>query len=436
MGFPRGFFLESSLKIPIQTRREKSLKYLLFVGLVLEFMSTPVQRQTGSPYWYADLRKWDAAKGKEVRKLVSTKCTSKREAQKIADEMARAANVVAAAAKNNGLSRSAVMDLVNGLLMQAGIRQSVHMESWRSFVTRWMKARAVKPRSRAVYDGHVADWEMFLGSAIHAPMADITVGHVQDWYDGMTRRLAPDTVLSRMKFIRRVFKRARAERVIETSPFDLLERERRRCIRREPFTREEIVKLVETCRAKGWRERETMLWLGLCTAARLGDCAMMGTHHWDRAAGVLRWTQQKTGMVMEVPVVEPLRSHLMGLVAEGYEGLFCPGMARVTGPTRSMAFRAVLKAAGVGVQPRSGNGGARVMRQRSFHCLRHTLTTWMAEGGVEDSTRMLVTGHATKESHLRYTHETLASRLRALEAKRRAVELGLSILTIEGEPVG
>ena len=61
-------------------------------------MSTPLQKQTGSPYWYADLREWSAKKGKVVRRLVSTKCTSKREAQKIADEMGRVANAVQAGA--------------------------------------------------------------------------------------------------------------------------------------------------------------------------------------------------------------------------------------------------------------------------------------------------------------------------------------------------
>jgi integrase len=133
-------------------------------------------------------------------------------------------------------------------------------------------------------------------------------------------------------------------------------------------------------------------------------------------------------------VVEPLRSHLLGLVEQGWKGVFCPELAKVSGSGRSMSFRRLLKAAGVGMERRAGKGAQ--VYVRSFHCLRHTLTTWMAAGGVADSTRMLVTGHSNKKTHARYTHEMMEAKRKALAMKRQAVETGLSILIASDVPVG
>ena len=63
----------------------------------------------------------------------------------------------------------------------------------------------------------------------------------------------------------------------------------------------------------------------------------------------------------------------------------------------------------------------RTVYDRSFHPLRHTFNSWMANADVDRETRMRLTGHSTAEDNETYTHVEV-------EKMRRAVDVlpGLS----------
>lgn len=386
-------------------------------------MSVHLRRQSNSPFWYAEFPVWDSAKGKSVRKLVSTKTSNKKDARRIADEKARAAGIITSAAKSGGMSRQAVVELVNGLLTMAGIRHSVSLESWTDFSERWLKTRSIRISSSSltVYRGHLKEFARFMGPLVDGPMMDITVAHLQDWYEDLAKRFTPETCRSRIKFIQAMFRRARAERIIESSPFDLLEKRKMQSKPKEPFEVDEVGKLIAVCRQREWLDKETVIWLGLCTGARFTDCAQMSTKHLDRDKWVLKWQERKTKKAMVVPVVEPLKSHLQRLLADGVEGALCPSLATMRASGLSNMFRYLCETAGVGTGVRQ-TSTKRQMKDRSFHNLRHTLTSWMAEAGVEASTRRAIIGHTTAAVHERYTH------VHAVDTLRTAVEQGLARL--------
>jgi len=126
-----------------------------------------------------------------------------------------------------------------------------------------------------------------------------------------------------------------------------------------------------------------------------------------------------------VPVVDPLRSHLAELLAKGVVGPFCPKLAGTKGAALCQQFARVLRWSGVGQGLRdapSKNG----LRERSFHHLRHTLTSWMAAAGVDQAARMAVTGHSDVAVHKNYTHAMI-------EGLRSAVEAGMARLTGGGK---
>ena len=52
----------------------------------------------------------------------------------------------------------------------------------------------------------------------------------------------------------------------------------------------------------------------------------------------------------------------------------------------------------------------------SFHSLRHSFNSAMANAGVAEEVRMKLTGHSTREIHTKYTHHEL-------EALRAAVSV-------------
>ena len=62
----------------------------------------------------------------------------------------------------------------------------------------------------------------------------------------------------------------------------------------------------------------------------------------------------------------------------------------------------------------TGNGKGRKLAAYSIHSLRHSLATWLAEAGVEESMRMQLIGHEDESVNRGYTHTQLAQAASAL----------------------
>ena len=70
----------------------------------------------------------------------------------------------------------------------------------------------------------------------------------------------------------------------------------------------------------------------------------------------------------------------------------------------------------VSIQVSSKEKGLESSPKRTFHSLRHSFTSALANAGVGEEIRMKLTGHTTKSSHTRYTHLELGSLKRAVTA--------------------
>ncbi|MFZ4766940.1 MAG: hypothetical protein ACOYMN_18460, partial [Roseimicrobium sp.] len=120
-----------------------------------------------------------------------------------------------------------------------------------------------------------------------------------------------------------------------------------------------------------------------------------------------------------VPVVEPLKGAIMRFLAEGRTGPFCPSLSHLGSSVLSGTFRRLLDRACLGSVRVHG---VRSQRARCFHCLRHTLPTWLESAGVSESTKMAITGHKSVQVHRNYTHHEL-------EGMREALARGLERVT-------
>ena len=77
----------------------------------------------------------------------------------------------------------------------------------------------------------------------------------------------------------------------------------------------------------------------------------------------------------------------------------------------SMTFARIMARAGiVGEVLRAAEKGGkgRTVRALSFHSLRHSFNSAMANGGVSQEIRMKLTGHTSAEMNKGYTHHELA----------------------------
>lgn len=105
-----------------------------------------------------------------------------------------------------------------------------------------------------------------------------------------------------------------------------------------------------------------------------------------------------------------LESHLAGLEAgDEPKAYLCPGLAAQRASGRSglsRKFLELMRAAGVdaGTVAAEGERRKRDFSRRSFHSLRHTFNSWLADRGVNQELRMALVGHASEAMNRRYTH--------------------------------
>ena len=146
---------------------------------------------------------------------------------------------------------------------------------------------------------------------------------------------------------------------------------------------------------------------------RLRDIAEMRWESLDFEAGILRIKTKKTGAVLMLPIHEELadwlKSQRRGIakapVFPELEGKGTGGRHGLSGRFKSVMERAGIK----GRIVRAGGGkAARQTSSLSFHSLRHSFVSALANAGVSSEVRQTLSGHADDRSHAKYTHHELA----------------------------
>src|SRR5439155_18996081 len=59
------------------------------------------------------------------------------------------------------------------------------------------------------------------------------------------------------------------------------------------------------------------------------------------------------------------------------------------------------------IRERKADSGGRCVNALTFHSLRHTFNSILANAGIPEETRMALTGHTTREMNQVYTHRQL-----------------------------
>lgn len=178
---------------------------------------------------------------------------------------------------------------------------------------------------------------------------------------------------------------------------------------RLPFTMGEAKDMVNATEGTDW---EIMILLGVYTGARLMDCARLRWRNVDLVKGEISFRQDKTGNPVRVPIHDRLMTCFIGREAgDDPDAFVMPKLATKATSTLSSYFtRNVLPDAQVPKEARDGD----IVSSRSFHCLRHTLTTELANRGIPSEVRQRITGHESAKVHKRYTHIELGTMREAL----------------------
>ena len=198
--------------------------------------------------------------------------------------------------------------------------------------------------------------------------------------------------------IRTALNAARRQGLIPTNPAQAVELPKDIGMERGTFTPAEIKMLVDA--ADG--EWKTMILFGAFTGARLGDCSRMQWAGVDLAGQTLTYTQAKTGKAVTVPLHPDLLAHLNTLAGTDKPDTFItPKLARQPAggcQGLSITFKNIMRKAGLDLQTVKGAGN-QMFSRRTFHALRHTFTSALANQNVSSEMRMNLTGHKTVGEH-------------------------------------
>ncbi|HZR17846.1 MAG TPA: tyrosine-type recombinase/integrase [Verrucomicrobiae bacterium] len=368
-----------------------------------------VRKQKRSPHWFAVVKKPDGTRTNISTGILVFATTRElwEQQRSRALEISIKLNRVSFDARQRGLTREQLIEIVNEILRTAGC-DGIDTVSIRAFLRDWVGGKTTEG-TRERY-GHVA--ELFLTHL--GPLADQSIGkvsyqHILDFIAARKKAgIAPKTIKVDAKALNNAFNLARRLGKISVNPVDqalALQPIVAESSTKGVFTRDQIRLLVAT--AKGdWK---TAVLLGYYTGARLRDCCnlLVSKINWAVNNGVITIRQLKTGEPAWIPIHVCLARHLKK-VTEGLgpEDLVCPSLAnRKTGGKTGLSreFANIMRAAGID-QGRVPGKGKKRFSKLSFHSLRHSFNSHLANAGVDQETRQIMTGQATKAANDDYTH--------------------------------
>lgn len=361
----------------------------------------------------------------------------------------------AEAAARGELSEGRARDLLARLteLSTGQVLRFYTVAGWRD---EWlaMKAATSKQSTLRRYKGHVDDFVEWLGEKANARLEAVTKADVRGFRDAIrsgwtgrtdekgneirTARTAKTTNLYAAD-VASMFRAAMKDGLILTNPAAALERlPELDSAERDVFTVAEVGRLVAAAGKHDWqagmfsksdpqRKQRSADWqgvilLGFYAGARLGDCAHMKWGCVNLARKTLAFMPAKTERKrkrLEVPIHPRLLTWLKGRKAGTDETPLFPTLHDCHiggGHGLSSQFLAVMKLAKVDRgTTRQSSDVARAQHARSFHSLRHSLTSTLANLDVSEEIRRRITGHESAAVHSGYTHHERETLARAVE---------------------
>lgn len=371
-----------------------------------------IVRRARSKYWTACFTDRD---GRQLKR--STKTTHKREAMEIAIELER----VEQKARQGVLTTTQLKKVLNDVSEKI-TGDTLIAPTVEEYLADWLHGVSAR-NSAATLERYTNTKALFLKHLAARAQKPVTTVSSKDVEEFLTARLesgvAPKTAIVDLKTLNTAFRRAEAYGIILKNPVSAVRPPKEECSERDVFTHEEVQKILNVAPSVEW---QTLIMLGYFVGARLRDCIHMTWENVRPEEGVIVYEQQKTGKKVVVPMHYHVIDHLNHLAAFGTEGYLCPKLA-LKGPGGkhglSEGFKRIVRKAGIDPMTVPGKG-TRQFTKRTFHSLRHSFNSALANAGVAEEVRMKLTGHSSKAMNTRYTHlevDTLKNAIAALNPK-------------------
>ena len=369
----------------------------------------------------------------EMKKITKTTGkTNRSEAQRAAVELEAAALAEAGAGEEKGrlilsIITRATEDAQKGILNATKGREYINEivsistgEDLRAYtiqewINEWMaRQEGVAEATTRAYTTYTRQFSKWLGKRAAGTLQSLTtedMRKLREWYRdgaGTERKSSANTASQKMKVISSIFIEAKKQAITNFNPVAALKSlTQDDSLPRKPFTSKEVSKLVNHAPSEDWKG---LILVGAFTGLRLTDCAKLTWKDINlkkkEIVTMPRKTKRKKTMV-KIPIHPTLEKFLKTLPTPiKPETPVFQSLSVLTGTGRnglSTQFTAIMAKAKVG-RGKSISTGSRTSYERSFHSLRHTLTSWLADSNVSPEIRMQIIGHKSQDVHSLYTH--------------------------------
>jgi integrase len=349
-----------------------------------------------SQYWTACFKSRD---GRQLKR--STKSTDRNQAMEVAIELERVERQANQGVLVTTQLRKVLEDVsvkVNG--------DSLAVPTTENYLNEWLED--IKARNAlTTHERYGNTVKIFLANLKDKGKRPVSTVMPKDIEAFLTWRLksgaAPKTAIVDLKTLNGAFRRAENHQIILKNPVAAVRLPKEVCTEREVFKDEEVQKILNAAPSLEW---QTLILLGYFIGARLCDCVKMKWENVNAEDGTIVYEQQKTGKKVTVPMHYHVVERLDYLSTFGTTGFLCPKLAS-KGPGGkhglSEGFKRIVVKAGVDLMTVKGKG-KRNFSRRTFHSLRHSFNSALANAGVSEEVRKKLTGHAPKGMNSHYTH--------------------------------
>jgi len=293
----------------------------------------------------------------------------------------------------------------------------------RELIGRWLEAKELSnsKNTHVRYRQVAKDFINFVGVArLDMPPSYILPQDVQGFIFKLSKK--GQTALNcavKLKILRNLFKMATRQGMITHNPAEAVDTPRGVRHTREPFTVAELQSLFRYA-DQNWK---LMILLGVCAGMRIGDAASLCWNNIDLEKKTISYLpKKKAHQPGAKKLTVPIHSDLLQAILEfpvnskTPAAPLMPALAQLSSAGRSglsSQFGKLLIRAGIDTLPEKTQG-QRTFQAKTFHSLRHTFVSMMANCGVSQELRKELAGHDS-DVHRTYTHLSQAALRQAVE---------------------
>ena len=309
-------------------------------------------------------------------------------------------------AKAGTLTEQAAKKII-GEILERTTGEPLHNFKTGEWLEQWLAAKEqVRSGSTgARYRQVIRDFTSSLGNRANLALGHITPKDIFSYRQAIldAGKMARTANLS-VKVVSSAFNAALRQGYITSNPCTALESLPCESEEKGTFSAKQVGRLVSAAEGD-WKGA---VLLAYYTGARLCDVANMRWSAVDFKQQLITFTPGKTRKPVAIPLHPDLEKHLLKSPGIGKAFLFPSLAGKGTGGKHGLSGRFSAIMVKAGIAPVVTNGGMRARASLTFHSLRHSFNSAMANGGVSQEIRQKLTGHASAAMNAHYTHHELA----------------------------